>query len=141
MQFANRMEYWCIAFWPEAGISWVEKDLLQKMRRKDPYTHAQLRIQMDQYASTRVERVQAREELVPVQGEERMWNLKFHLREREVRFLGYLSMHGTPTTFYALHGFNLGANEAIPHRHKRVARERIQAFINWHYQYGLQKIL
>jgi hypothetical protein len=134
------MEYWRIELWePTEGVCRIERDLLKKLKKSDPFLFKALAEQMSRYTSSPIEQVKSLGLMVKVKSAENIWELKFHLRKAEIRFLGCLTIENNFCAFYALYGFRKKEQE-IKSRHLQTAKERVKEFLDYN-QNGLQKIL
>lgn len=135
------MEYWQIEFWENGdGICRIEKDLLEKMSKKEKFLFASLGEKMDKYTKAKITDIQKLGYLTKVKSEENMWELKFSLSKNEIRFLGCLVLQNGFHIFYSLYAFKK-KDQKIMNENKIVARGRIKEFINFYNQNELQKIL
>jgi hypothetical protein len=134
------MEYWQIELWEnDDGVCRVDRDLLKKIRRKEKFLYKSLKEKMFVYIQMPINKIELSKDLEKVKGEEKMWELKFHLGV-ELRFLGCRVSENNLDTFYALYAFKK-KDQTIKNQHRYVARERIKEFINNFKNNELQKIL
>lgn len=135
------MEYWHIVFWEDNGVCRVDRDLLKKMKTRENFLFESLGEKMSQYTARTIDDVRYHQDLEKVKNEDDMWELKFHLRKAEIRFLGCLVDKDNITTFYALYAFRK-KNQEILSKHIKTARDRVISFISeYKKENGLQRIL
>lgn len=136
------MNYWRIEIWKKDEDSQprVEKDILKKLKKREYFVYASLEDKMLQYVNSPLEDVMATKELEKMSGEQNMWELKFHLLNNEIRFLGCLTLENDSSVYYALYGFKK-KDQKVKSREKLVARGRIEEFKYYFKENGLQRIL
>lgn len=124
------MDHWSIDFWiTEDNVCRVEREL--KSIKRDKYLYASLEEKMKKYVQEPITHTQNLKYLEKVKSEENMWELKFHLYQRnEIRFLGCLTEKAGYNTFYALYAFKK-KDQKIKNEHRETARKRVNEFISF----------
>jgi hypothetical protein len=135
------IEQWNIELWVNPnGSCYIERDILKKMKSKDPFVYGSLEEKMNQYVNNPIENAQKLQILKKVKSQSYMWELVFSLSKSEIRFLGCLAQETDNHTFYALVGFRKKDQE-IKSKYTKIAKSRISEFISYYHQNELQKLL
>ena len=137
----KKMAYWAVEFWENSdGTCRVEKDLLKKIRLKEPFLFESLGDKIGHYVSVPIENAKDLKYIQKVKNEESMWELKFHLSKNEIRLLGCIVSNNKFPIFYVLYGFKK-KDQGIRGQNMDTARVRVREFLNQYKQNGLQEIL
>ncbi len=127
------MSTWRIEPW---DLRLLERDLLKKLRTREHFLFRSLENKIKEYASSPIEHARALGDLQKVKSEVDMWELKFHLKKCELRFMGCLVEEVGIVIFYTLYAFRKKEQD-LRACHKETARERLKEFKH----HGFQNLL